>query len=108
MNKEKNSPPRSAAGKGGQQRGGARGGSDDRLEPGLAWVTLFIMMPSDAHVMGRHDQSAPPINHHHCFFSFNNQRGALQAKVSDAIFRNYYMHDAPHTNKTKHSLQDVL
>jgi hypothetical protein len=58
--------------------------------------------------MGRHDQSAPPINHHHCFFSFNNQRGALQAKVSDAIFRNYYMHDAPHTNKTKHSLQDVL
>jgi hypothetical protein len=26
------------------------------------------------------------------FFCYDNQRGALQAKVSDAIFRNYYMH----------------
>jgi hypothetical protein len=49
------------------------------------------MMASDVHVMGRHDQP-DPINQHHCFFCYDNQRGALQAKVSDAIFRNYYMH----------------
>jgi len=54
---------------------------------------LFVKMASDDHVMGGSaacpNQPSP--------LCFDNQRAALQAKVSDdAIFGNYYLHNAPH------------
>jgi hypothetical protein len=57
---------------------------------------LFVKMASDDHVMGGSAAACPNQASPIAPLCLDNQRAALQAKVSGAIFGNYYLHNAPH------------